>query len=105
MQRRGDPIRYNVVHIVSTTSARVAQPHDLDGSWFEGEYLVPSSFGVAIHVHKNVNAVLIDTVGCLTVVRYLYTKCPSLGHTMYTYRLSVPWKGQQSVQTPLELCV
>lgn len=33
----------------------------------QGEQLVPGSLGVAVHVDQDVNAVLVDAVGCLAV--------------------------------------
>ena len=43
----------------------------LNWSWFQGKDLVSGSFGVAIHVEQDVDAIRIDAVGRLYVVRYL----------------------------------
>lgn len=71
MQRRGNLVRYNVVHVVGSAGARVAKPHHLNGSRFESKDLVPRSLGVAVHVDENMDTILIDAVGRLTIVRYL----------------------------------
>jgi len=44
---------------------------NLNWSWLECKNLVPCSLGVAIHVDKNVNAICVNTISCLPIVRDL----------------------------------
>ena len=69
LQGRGDLIRYDVIHVVCPTGARIAEPHDLNGSWLESKNLVPGSLGVAIHVDQYVDAILIDAISSLAIVK------------------------------------
>jgi len=66
-QRRGLCISNNVVHVGGTTSARVPEPHDLDGSWTECKDLVSGTLSVPVHVKENMNAILVDAVSSFAV--------------------------------------
>ena len=37
----------------------------------QSKYLVPSSLCVSIHVDKNVNSILVNNIGCLSIARHL----------------------------------
>ena len=47
---------------------------DLHWGWSEGEDLVTSPLGVAVHVDEDVNAVSVDTVGSLAIARDLWRR-------------------------------
>ena len=53
---------------------------NLNWGWLECKYLVPCSLGIAIHVDQNMNAISINTISCLPIVRDLHIEWEGEGY-------------------------
>lgn len=57
----------DVIHVAGAASARISQPHDLNGCRLEGKQLVSCTFSISIHVNQNMNTISINPVSSLTI--------------------------------------
>merc|ERR1712227_1106423 len=57
----------DVVHEGGPTGTWIPEPHGLDGSRSQGKYFIPGPLGVAVHIDKDVDTVLVDSVSSFAV--------------------------------------
>jgi len=89
-QRRRHPIRDDVVHVRSSTGARVAEPHDLNRSRAQGEDFIASTFRVSIHVDQDVDAVGVDPVSRLPITYHLQSDRRRVMNSESTLPANIP---------------